>query len=153
MLLAVTMFSSCDKDEHEFRKARIIYPATIPVPPTGIVNHSIELGYEWVEVEGGKCKIEDITYRMGSIVILKGSLVRELIFSLKNSDVRFGYTINHDRGTEIDDVEPGIRIFYNEVVELIRRDGYATIYINGYSEPIKPIELDIVFDVDAYVRY
>lgn len=155
--LLLFTFSSCDKDEFEWREAELGYKSTIPIPKTGVINnHTFTLvGYEWVNVtSGGRYDyIDDINYRIGDILIPAGTYIDYLTFDLEGSDAGFDYKIYSNKGVTIKDTDPDIRYFYNEIVEMIRRTGRATVIIGGRAEPSRDVVLDLLFTVNVKVWY
>lgn len=155
ILFTAIAFSSCDKDEFEYRQAELGYTTTIPVPPSGDIKHSFTVGYDWVEViNGGKYDyIDHINYRIGDIKVYEGPRVDRLIFRLQNSNVWFDWNINSNGGDIIYDTDLDIQHFYNEIVEMINRDGTATVLVSGKAAPSKEIKMDLLFKVNAYVCF
>jgi len=156
ILFAAFTFSSCDKDEFEWREAELGFKTIVQVPSTGIITHTFTVGQDWIEVmNGGKyIHIEDFTYRKGDIEVYAGPNIDFLSFRLEGvPDVGFDYIIRGNQGDMIKDTKPAIRDFYEAVTEMIRMHGAATIHVGGKSQPYKDITLDILFDLSAYVSF
>ena len=155
ILFTAIAFSSCDKDEFEWRKAEILKPEKFSTPSNGNITHTITLTKDWVDVtNGGKyIDVVDVTYTEGEIEIYKGPYIDYLTFNIIGTDIGFRYDINSDKGYIIDDAAPGRKLFFQEIVEIIRRNQVATIAVGGRANPNVEIDMDIYFKVNAEVSY
>lgn len=153
-LASIFLFSSCDNDDYEWRAGEIYYEASFPVSSTGTFRNSFEIGYDWVEViSGGRYdRIDDIRYRLGRIEILRGSYIDNFTLRLSNSNVELPVRVRNNTGGILYDTDDQVWEFLNAIVEVIRRNGYAVVYIEGYADRGR-VDLDFIIDVDAYVRY
>jgi len=155
MLFAVITFSSCDKEDFEWRKAEILKPETISVPQNGNITHTITLTKDWVDVTtGGKyIDLEDFTYTKGIIKIDGGPYIDYLTFNILGTDIGFQVDVDSNRGDEINDADPARKHFFKEIVEIIRNNGTAIIAVGGSAHPNEEIDLKLYFEVNAYVSY
>lgn len=154
LISLVFTFISCDEDKDEWRSGKITYPATIPVPPSGIVSYTCDIGYEWIKLDGNikNSSLDDFRYvRGGYIDIYSGPYIRTLTFRLENSNVVLPVEVYSDKGGVLEDSKPQVREFLNAIVELIRRNNYARVYVDGNANG--QIEIDFHIYLDAYVIY
>ena len=154
LISLVFTFISCDKDKDEWRSGKITYPATIPVPPSGIVSYTCDIGYEWIKLDGNikNSSLDDFRYvRGGYIDIYGGPYIHTLTFRLENSNVVLSVDVFDNEGGILRDSEPQVREFLNAIVELIRRNNYARVYVDGNANG--QIEIDFHIYLDAYVIY
>jgi len=151
----VFLFSSCEENDSEWRRGEIAYPASIPVPPNGMIRYTFDIGYEWVDITGSQRYdyIDDLRYRGGSIYIYEGPFIRNFTLSLENSNAILPVRIDNPYGGTLDSRDPDVDNFLYAVAELIKHNGFARIYIDGSSEPGRIIELDFYLDLDVYVFY
>ena len=153
LLAIILIFSSCDSDDYEWREGDLSYITTIPVND-GRIRYNFNLGYDLVEVYKGRYdRIDDIAYAYGEInIYTKGNYIDRFTLSLGNSNVTLPVLVRSNRdGVLSSDNDYQVDDFLNAVVEVIRRNGYATIYIDGNADG--RFELDFYINVDAYVRY
>lgn len=156
ILFTAIAFSSCDKDEYEWREGEIFMEEeTISVPSNGIVTGTITLTKDWVKVmNGGRYDyIEDISYVKCLIDVYEGPYIDYLTFNILNTDIGFRYPIKGNQGATINDIEPVRKRFFEEVVEIIRRDGVAIIAVGGETNPNVKIKMDVYFELGAYVSF
>ena len=150
------MLFSCEEPPEEWRWAVINYPASAPVPPGGTVRTSFNIDEEWVEITANVryYHITDIKYRRGGYIdIYAGPFIRSLTLSLDNSDAVLPVRINSVDGALLEDNDQKVRYFLNEIMELIRLDGFAKVYIEGNGDPGTIIDIDFVVNLQAYVIY
>lgn len=155
LIISVMLLNSCDEeDRNEWRSAKIEYPATIPVPPNCVVRSTFDIGSEWIKTDGNikYGRLDDFRYtRGGYIDIYSGPYIRNLMFSLDHSNVVLPVDVYSNKGGVLRDSDPQVRDFLIAIVELIRRNGYARIYIDGDAE--NQIDMDFHIYLDAYVIY
>lgn len=156
LLLISVLFISCKDDDDEWRAARVNYEASVPVSPNGIIRNNFDIGSEWVEIAGNQRfdYIDDFRYIGGGYInIYGGPYIRSLTLSLEKSNIGLIVDVNSNNGGILRDSDPKVRNFLAAIVELIRLDGYARVYIDGNADPATIIEMDFRIEMDAYVVY
>lgn len=149
-VLAALSFTSCD--DYEWREAQLIRYSTINAAPNGTITENIPIDFNHVRVNGGYDRIDDIRFYGGQIEIKTDNRVGILRLSISNSNASLD--IDGRRGGGIFE---GARVddFLYAIVETVRRDGYATIYVDGdgYADRYARFDLNFFIDIDAYVSY
>jgi hypothetical protein len=147
-ILAALSFTSCT--DYEWREGTIDYETTITAASNGTIRATLPIDFNWVWVEGRYNRIDDIKYRIGSIEIGTNNPIGVIRLSVSNSNAyvdldarRGGGTY---RGAQVED-------FLNAVVEVVRRNGNATIYVDGRADRLVRFDLNFYIDIDAYVSY
>jgi hypothetical protein len=140
--------------------AKINYPASIPVPPNGVIHHNFTIGAELLELTAPihYDHIVDFIYKPrgnGYIDIYNGTFIRSLTLHVEGSNTPLPITINNTSGALLEDYRTNQRLqdFFLSIVESIRHNGFARIYIDGNADPLSIIDLDICIELDAYVIY
>lgn len=149
-IFAVISFTSCE--DYEWREAQLVRNSTITAAQNGVIVENIPIDFNHIQVNGGYDRIDDIRFYGGQIEIKTGDRIGILRLSISNSnayldlDGRRGGGIFE--GSRVDD-------FLYAVVETVRRDGYATIYVDGdgYADRYARFDLNFFIDIDAYVSY
>jgi hypothetical protein len=151
--LAAISFASCVKDyDYEWREGTMDRYATINAASNGTIREILPIDFNYVDVDGYYTDIDDIQYYGGEMEIVSNDRVGIIRLSISNSntyidlDARMGG--GSYRGKQVED-------FLYAVVETVRRDGYATIYVDGdgYADRYARFDLNLYIDIDAYVRY
>lgn len=151
ILLSVSViisFTSCEN--YEWRQGTMDYYATINAAPNGVISANLPIDFNNVLVDGRYDDIDDIRFRRGSIKIAPGPYIYGFTLRLSNSDARLDVDIRNSLGGTLDGVQT--QDFLNAVVEVVRRNGYATIYVDGDADRSARFDLDFYIDIDAYVR-
>ncbi len=149
LLASIFLFSSCDSDDYEWRRGKLLYEAEVQLPDR------IDIDFYSVEItSGGRYdRIDEIAYRLGEIEVYGGSYIKGLSLQLMNyNDVYLDLAIESNRGGVFYDNDTRVRNFLMAIVDAMNRDGYARIRIDGVANS-RWVDIDFNIDVDAYVRY
>jgi hypothetical protein len=156
-ILAIAMlfvFSSCEGYDYKWRDATMDMSAVITASPNGTIRADLPIGYDWVVANGRYNRIDDITYYGGRIeIITNGNYIDNLYLTLSNSNAVLNIAWKDRRSGTIYDDDPYVDDFLYAITEVVRRYGYATIYVNGYSDRSARFELNFMIDINAYVQY
>ncbi|MDR1706380.1 hypothetical protein [Dysgonomonas sp.] len=147
-IFAAISFTSCD--DYEWRQGTMDYYSTINAAANGVISANLPIDFNNVLVDGRYNDIDDIRYRGGKIEINTNDRIGIITLSVSNSNISVDLDVPRGGGTYI-----GSRVddFLNAVVEVVRRNGYATIYVDGrYADRYARFDLDFYIDIDAYVR-
>ena len=147
-VFALISFSSCEN--YEWREGTMDYYSTINTTANGVIAANLPIDFNSVLVDGPYNSIDDIRFVGGSIKIEPGPYISGFTLSLSNSNATLNVDIRSGLGGTLNNYQT--QNFLNEVVEVVRRNGYATIYVDGLAEPYARFDLDFYIDVDAYVR-
>jgi hypothetical protein len=126
------------------------YRATVNAAPNGVIQNDMTINYNYVLVGGNYSSINDIRYNSGKIEINTNNYLGVLKLKIANSNVLLKLDTLRDggryeyEGNEVDD-------FLYDIVETIRRDGYATIYVEGYADRYAQFDLNFYINIEAYV--
>jgi len=148
-LLAVVSFTSCD--DYEWREGTMDYYKTITAAPNGVISENLPIDYNWVSVSGRYDRIDDIRYYGGYITVEPNGYIDRFTLSLSNSDVYLPVIVQNAVGGRLDGRQ--VDDFLNAIVEVVRRYGYATIYVDGLANSRVKFDLNFYIDIDAYVSY
>lgn len=149
-VLAVISFTSCE--DYEWREAQLVRYSTITAASNGAIIENIPINFNHIQVNGGYDRIDDIRFYGGQIVINSNNYLGIFRLSISNSNAYLDLDGRRGGGTfegaRVDD-------FLYAVVETMRRDGYATIYVDGdgYADRYARFDLNFFIDIDAYVSY
>ena len=148
-IFAVVSFTSCD--DYEWREGTMIRYKTIDASYNGTIIDDIPINYNFVEVDGHYDRLDDIRFHSGHIDIDTRDYIHEFNLTLSNSDAYLPVKVRDNiggrlEGRQVDD-------FLNAVVEVVRRNGHATIYVNGVAGNWASFKLNFFIDIDAYVSY
>ncbi|GAB6009942.1 hypothetical protein [Dysgonomonas reticulitermitis] len=148
-VLAVISFTSCDG--YEWREAQLVRYSTITAASNGAIVENIAVNYDFVEVSGRYDRIDDIRFHGGYIDINTRDYIRGFDLRLSNSDAYLSVDVLNSVGGRLEGRQ--VNDFLNAVVEVVRRNGYATIYVDGTASNRASFELVFFIDIDAYVSY
>lgn len=148
-VLAVVSFTSCD--DYEWREATMDYYATITAAGNGVVRADLPVDFNWVKVDGRYDYIDDIRFVGGYIEITPGGYVDGFRLRVSDSNAYLDVVVQNSVGGRLDGRQ--VQDFLNAVVEVVRRNGNATIYVDGNAGRSVRFDLDFYIDIDAYVSY
>jgi hypothetical protein len=146
---AVISFTSCE--DYEWRQGTMDYLATINAAPNGVIKDYLPIDFNYVRVDGRYNDIDDLRFRGGCIKIAQSPYIYGFTLRLSNSNAYLDVEIRNSLGGTLDDVQT--QDFLNAVVEVVRRYGQATIYIEGEADGSARFDLNFYIDIDAYVSY
>ncbi|MFV0536760.1 MAG: hypothetical protein ACK5M3_05220 [Dysgonomonas sp.] len=147
-VLAALSFTSCE--DYEWRQGTMDYYATINAAANGVISANLPIDFNSVLVDGRYNDIDDIRFRGGYIKIAPGPYIYGFTLRLSNSNARLDVDIRNSLGGTLDGIQT--QDFLDAVVEVVRRNGYATIYVDGEADRYARFDLDFYIDIDAYVR-
>lgn len=125
---------------------------TITTSPNGVITANLPIGYDWVVVNNGRYDhIDDIRYYGGYITVAPNGYIYGFDLKVSNSNIVLPVDIRSNAGGTLEGTQ--VDNFLNEVVEVVRRYGYATIYVDGEAAGSVRFDLNFYIDIDAYVRY
>lgn len=148
-LLVVVSFTSCD--DYEWREGTMDYYATINAAPNGVIQDDLPINFNYVRVDGSYNRIDDIRFYGGYITVEPKSYIDRFTLSISNSDVYLPVIVQNSVGGKLEGRQ--VDDFLNAVVEVVRRNGYATIYVDGTAASLARFDLNFFIDIDAYVSY
>lgn len=153
-IAALFAFSSCERDDYFWTDGSLDYTRNVPIAPNGKIADNLYIDYSWVQLNKGyrNVSIEDIKFRGGYIYIKPQIYLNDrLTLRLANSNAFIDFwPVRYP--DYIEDDSPEAQDFLNAVVEVMRRNGSATVYVDGYGAGSSSFILDLIMDIDVYVR-
>ncbi|MDU1891570.1 MAG: hypothetical protein E6767_12860 [Dysgonomonas sp.] len=153
-VFTLVSFTSCE-DDYYWTEGTLDYYSTITASPRGIIQDDLTMDYGWVTINGGSkyASPEDIKFVSGYIEILpygSSSYIDGFDLTLSNSNAILRVPYNSNGGWELD--SPAAQDFMYAIVEVIRKYGRATVYIDGEANNYAKFDLNFIMDIDVYVR-
>lgn len=140
-VFALVSFTSCE--DYGWREGTMDYYSTINAAANGTITANLPIDYNYVLVDGPYNNIDDIRFRGGSIKIFPGSYIYGFTLSLSNSNVTLNVDVDSNSGGVLDGYQT--QDFLNAVVEVVRRNGYATIYVDGQAAPYAKVRFRLLY--------